>query len=460
MTQNMKNKRVKKFLFFISLFISVSCDERKPPFFSCFIPEPECKKNLSTPQGISVLWKFKTSFVRMNNIAHADLDGDGKIEVTAEGVDAFYVLNGEDGSVLWSYTSKEGVDFFGIELHGCYFPLISDIDCDGKNEILAGCVNGCYVLNGEDGSVRKKISFCGVAIGDINGDGRYDVVGVRRKDKESRISAVDIEKGSLLWISEPFPFFFTGFLSIADLNRDGKIDVVGGCGASEDPCGVVTINGRDGSLLWSYLYPENNIGGVIWSPIIIEINGDDTLDVIAGDISGNIFALNGKDGSLLWKYIEKEVLSLHSTPILAIGKAKDGYRIMRAGGLILNERGEVVCKGEGGETPLIGDVDGDGEIEAVIVLQNRKTGNYGLYALEINDCSYKLLYPVEERIWNFILADVNKDCVLDIVYSTESELTALSLGVPVPPPHLLPWPMARHDVKGTSLYTGDPYPPW
>jgi len=460
MLQNMKNNGVRKFIFFISLFISVSCNERKPPSSPCFnIPEPECKKNPSTPDGISVLWKFKTSLVPLNSIGYADLDGDGKIEVTAEGVDAFYVLNGENGSVLWSHSSKEGLDFFGIEVHGCYFPLIGDMDCDGKNEILAGCADGCYVLNGEDGFVRKKVSYFGPAIGDINGDGRYEVVGP--KGEERRISAVNIEDGSLLWIAEPFPFFFTGFLSIGDLNRDRKIDVVIGCGASEDPCGVVAINGGDDSLLWSYLYPENDIEGVMWSPIIIDIDEDETLEVIAGDISGNIFTLNGENGSLVWKYIEeKEVLSLPLTPVLAIGKAKDGYRIVRADGLILNEKGEVVCKGERGETPLIGDVDGDVEIEAVIVHQDRKTGDYGLYAFEINDCSSKLLYQVKERIRNFILADVNKDCILDIVYSTESELTALSLGVPVPPPHLLPWPMARHDVKNTGLYTGDPYPPW
>jgi hypothetical protein len=59
------------------------------------------------------------------------------------------------------------------------------------------------------------------------------------------------------------------------------------------------------------------------------------------------------------------------------------------------------------------------------------------------------------------ITDIDNDGKLEVVFdSYDKKIYTIKTNSPVPPPNLLPWPMARHDVKNTGLYTGDPYPPW
>jgi outer membrane protein assembly factor BamB len=72
--------------------------------------------------------------------ALGDIDNDGKLEVVVGSDDhKIYALNGENGSLLWSYSTG-------------YFvrssPSLGDIDNDGKLEVVVGSGDGnVYALS-------------------------------------------------------------------------------------------------------------------------------------------------------------------------------------------------------------------------------------------------------------------------------------------------------------------------
>ena len=446
---------------------------------------------------VSIIWEFTPSSSLFSlPLSVGDVDGDRKTEVIVEASEMYYVLNGEDGSILWKFRTEEKLYFFGLEqfrhLFGCAFSLIGELDCDGKYEICAICGDEkVYAFNGENGSILYvgPSDFIPLSMGDINRDGRDEIIGLLIRKwwkkgegviEERRIGAVNGKNGSFLWVSEPMPPPTWRKISIGELNGDGITDVVVGCGLFDFlPCGLLALNGKNGSLLWSYTYPEKDIGAVMSPPVLGDLDEDGKLEVVAVTYGHEIYAFNGEDGSLLWHREDSSVGGEYYS--IALAKVKGKFRIIGHGGVVLNERGDVIFdKSDGAQSPyypIIGDANGDGRLDTIvykvdIIFEDEKNYNQlKIYTVDIEEGSENLLYEGEkkmevEEIRDSILGDVNNDCILDLVVSITTDRTGvikvitLSLGVPVPPPHLLPWPMARHDVKRTSLYTGDPYPPW
>jgi outer membrane protein assembly factor BamB len=298
-----------------------------------------------------------------SNPSFAEIDNDGKIEVVVGSHDnKVYALNGEDGSLLWSYLTGGGMGSS---------PSLGDIDNDGKLEVVVGSDdNKIYALNGEDGSLLWSYEpgyyVDSPSLGDIDNDGKLEVV-VRSQYGE--IYALNGEDGSLLWWYDGRWYVdYRCFPSIGDIDNDGKLEVV----IPDDV--IYALNGEDGTLLWKS--PENIC--VMDHLSLGDIDNDGRLEIVGGGCSYNeIYTFNGEDGSLSWSY-------------------------KKIGG----KNGESCLS-----TPSLGDINNDGRLDMVVV-------------------------------------------------SSDGRIFAVSTNSPVPPPHLLPWPKFKHDVKNTGLYTGDPYPPW
>jgi hypothetical protein len=188
-------------------------------------------------------------------------------------------LNGENGSLLWSYA---------LPIYTRSSPTIGDVDGNGDIEVVVSGTNGVvHAFNGEDGSVLWSHTVGGwlnptVALGDIDGDGKLEVV---IGNDNSGLYALNGEDGSQLWHNSTTVNWSSP--ALGDIDGDGNLEVV--VGSLDDK--VYGFNGGDGSLVWSY----TTGGDVECAPALADIDGDGELEVVFGSVDGKIYALNGTD---------------------------------------------------------------------------------------------------------------------------------------------------------------------
>jgi outer membrane protein assembly factor BamB len=136
-------------------------------------------------------------------------------------------------------------------------------------------------------------SFGSSAVGDIDGDGKPEIVfGTYFNDE--KVHALNAEDGSLLWDYD------TGGCNdaspvIADVDLDGELEVVV---PASSPCKVFCFNGATGAVEWSASTGYNCIDS---PPSVADVDQDLKPEVVFGAFNGYVYCLNGEDGSQRWK---------------------------------------------------------------------------------------------------------------------------------------------------------------
>jgi hypothetical protein len=130
-----------------------------------------------------------------------------------------------------------------------------------------------------------------VAIGDVNGDHKADLVATHHERSELTVLLGDGRGGFTETSASPFDFGHSVFsIALADTNRDGKLDVIG---ASGEGVRVMLGDGRGG-----FRAAPNSpflTGGGTWSFAIGDVNGDGKTDVVTASVeSGKVSVLLGQ----------------------------------------------------------------------------------------------------------------------------------------------------------------------
>jgi outer membrane protein assembly factor BamB len=369
-----------------------------------------------------VKWSFETQGPVKSPPTVADINDDGEFEVIFGSNDGHLYVLDRFGSELWRYTARGPI---------INQPAIGDVDGDNVLEIIFGGYYRyggdpyLYVINADDGSLLwefESTNFNGSFRGfqaspllyDITGEGVLDIL---IGSMDYYFYAFDGPTGSILWKSDIFDHFVRASTPLADIDNDGQEDIV----VVDNHAEVRLYDAKLGTLKWS-----QDIGhGVEATPVLSDVDGDNFDEIILftigeGNISGDAVVLN-HDGSELWRS-SAHTYFYTSPTILDI----DGDGLQDIIGGDSNDRTIVAYKGNDGtilwDTPLPGanwsqaplvlaDIDSDGEIEVIAGAAPN------LYCLNAFTGAVEWMFSTSAHIWGQpAIADLEKDGLAEILF--------------------------------------------
>ena len=282
-----------------------------------------------------------------------DVDRDGWVDVVS--------CSWHDRGVFWR--KNPGTPDGSWTTHPVDLPgnmetaIAADVDGDGHMDFVPNCVNRTvwYRLD-DDGLIRQTVNDDrgghGVGVGDVNGDGRNDLLG---PDGWHEAPAADAPADAT-WTFHPEWTLGGAGISIIvhDFNRDGLADIFWGMGHDY---GLFWLEqGRDdkGERTWT-----RHVVDTSWSQahglVLVDLDGDGTQEILTGK---RWHAHNGKDPG---GNEERLVCTYRYVP------EKNAF--IRTD---LTRGGQVGA----GHYPVVVDIDADGDLDIVC------PGKSGLYLLQ------------------------------------------------------------------------------
>lgn len=226
--------------------------------------------------------------------AIADVDNDGQPEIvvngrTGVGTGRIYAFNADGTSLLgwpqgevWGYPNTS--------------PVLADTDGDGFAEIFIGTENMSVWAANHDGTPISGWSgglidpvIATPAVGDMDGDGIAEILGA---DTVSCVMAWNGDGSTMSgWPSSPGvqpggPAFASP--ALADLDGDSKLEAVLVLDSVSAPAGKITVLDGDGSTMSGW--PVNLNCHLLASPAIGDLDGDGTPDIVVAATDGKVYA--------------------------------------------------------------------------------------------------------------------------------------------------------------------------
>ena len=355
------------------------------------------------------------------SVAAADVNGDGKLDLLladqcnsisncTNGAASVLLGNGDgtfQPAIVYNLGGENSTAIAVGDVNGDGYPdLIIGNQCQNNNDCSSGSVS---VMQGNgDGTFQSATDYpsgglyvYSIAVGDVNGDGKLDIVlGNECADANCSNGSVSVllNNGDGTF-SAPAAFASGGLyafsVSVADVNGDGKADVVIANQCSDNNCttgntGVLLSNG-DGTFQPVVTYPSGGLYS--FASAIRDVNGDGKPDLVVANqcsdqncTGGVISTLLGNGDGTFQSAVSNSVPVLGGLQTIVLGDFNGDHKLdiaAPAGDVLLLGNGDgtfqtPIALGGRGQGITAGDFNGDGRpdlaVGAVTVLLNTSSG--------------------------------------------------------------------------------------
>jgi RHS repeat-associated protein len=251
---------------------------------------------------------YGNNFTGGVRVASADLNADGVADViTGPGHGGGSQVKVFDGKTGKAFKGTLGsFNAFAAGASDGVFIAAGDVNGDGKPDIVVGTEGGAAnpaveVFNGANGALLRTITldkdFSGgarVAAGDVNGDGKADIIVAAGPGGPPRIEVFDGSNGKA--IQDYFAFDPNSrngvYVAAGDLDGDGVPDIIAGGGSGSE---VRAFSGKDTSAFLNLpTFDASFTSGVRVG--VTDANGDGSPDiaVAAGPGSAEVRLFDGR----------------------------------------------------------------------------------------------------------------------------------------------------------------------
>lgn len=251
---------------------------------------------------------------------------------------------------------------------------LGDLKNDGNLALVFGTYYNdahLYAVQAKDGKLLWKMKSDGgpfdasVALVDLDGDKKLEVLAA--DSSTGTLFCLDGD-GNVLW-KYKLPNSTDSPPAVADIDGDGHLEIVVGCMMLGDRRGrVVAIDARSRKERWTASIP----GHVQSEPVLVDLGGDGTLDVIVTTWHGDksVHALSGKDGKSLWTHRMKGDM-YHGVTVVTEPETRIVASSTFGDVSLLDKAGKPLWRKSFGSylfaPSAAADLDGDGQPEIIIV---------------------------------------------------------------------------------------------
>lgn len=243
--------------------------------------------------GSKLLWRSDDIVGPMYAVASGDVDDDGKQEIVAVSYES---ESGYDSGILFiidAQTNKLKWKCSGTFLNGCWTGLfdvlVSDIDNDGKNEIVIGAgqtyTGEIWIIDGKTHTIKSNhifstenmSEFYSLTIDDVDNDGKKELIALNR----SKLYVINPSDWSIKWSVSVSSSYTNAVIKSVDINGDGNKEILVCKG------NLQIVNSSDHSVWTSTDSNFTNFD-------TFDYNNDGVQDIIASTSTGHIMVIDGK----------------------------------------------------------------------------------------------------------------------------------------------------------------------